>query len=113
MSFCLDISNEITFPVVGEIQVGEVAQPFDFKLIATRMTSDELRAETDKLSREYPLAEILKKVVKGWASVTIADGSVAAYTPEAFARLIAFPGLASLTFSAYNAACSARAREGN
>jgi hypothetical protein len=109
MAFHLVISDTVRFPVKGELttETGST-EKFEFDLVATRLPAAELQARLD--DKELTVKALLSEIVSGWSRVLNADGSPAAFGPEALDRMWQTNGMTLVAWRAYLEHVGARAK---
>lgn len=110
MSIKIVVSNTVAFKVEGTINdEAGIAQPFNFKVTATRLDSDQIQTKL-KTESDASLADFLSGVLQDWAGVLDADSKALPYSEANLRALTRIPGVAALVFQTYLAEVGAKAK---
>ena len=103
MSYKFAVANLVRVPVKFQAADGAKTVPFSFTLLCKRLKQTEVaeRVNTD----EQTVREFVSDVATGWEGQTLvleeATSQPAAYSPEALAAMLEFPGLAYTAYQSY------------
>ncbi len=110
MAINIIVSDTVQFKVKGTINdAAGIAQPFDFKLVCTRMDADTLDARV-KANSDETFADFLADVVEDWSGVKDADNKAIPYSTDALAQLCKIAGVARVAWIAYLTEVGAKAK---
>lgn len=110
MAIIITVSDTVSFKVRGTINdAGGIAQPFDFKLICTRLDAETLDARV-KANNEETFFDFLADVVEDWSGVRDAENKAVPYSTEALKQLCNIAGVARVAWISYLTEVGAKAK---
>jgi hypothetical protein len=111
--FKLVVSNTVLVQVRGSINDADgKAQPFDFDLVATRSTADEIAALV-RDGGDLSLKDVMADRITGWRKVLDASGAALPFSDDGLQSLLNIAGMPAIVFRGYLEACGAKGKEKN
>jgi len=113
--FKLAVSNLVDFPVEVDINSDGAQKRFRFRVLAERISQDELTAEIRERPNESVVVP-LTKYIKGWKDqrlVLTDDDQPAPFSDEALAAMLGVVGMPMAIWQGYLQAVGAKGKEKN
>lgn len=108
----LAIEDVVSVPVKFTANNGGKGKSFNFNLICTRLSQDELEAEMK--DKEAPVTDVLKRIVTGWENqnlVVDSDKKPVDFSEAAFAVMLTFTRIHRIIWESYLAEVGAKEKK--